>query len=107
VRDSDGGAGTRGQPAGGSVQAPLRHRPHAPVSPGSGSSGVRGLRVAERSRTVPARVAPRGGWVLGCAGAARALGLGSGLPPCLVGGGVVGLCRVFVQLPGAGYIKTS
>ena len=28
----DGGAGVGGEPAGGSVQAPLRHRPHAPVS---------------------------------------------------------------------------
>jgi len=27
--------------------------------------------------------------------------------PCLVGGVVVGLCRVFVQLPGAGCIEMN
>jgi hypothetical protein len=39
VRDSNGGSGAGGQPAGGSVEAPLRHRPHAPVSPRSGLPG--------------------------------------------------------------------
>jgi hypothetical protein len=41
VRDSNGGSGSGGQPAGGSVEAPLWHRPHAPVSPRSGLPGVR------------------------------------------------------------------
>jgi hypothetical protein len=94
VRDSDGGARARGQPAGGSVQAPLRHRPHAPVSPGSGPSGVGGC---GEIRVVRARVV----WRMAVLGFPRdwscqGLGLGSGVPLCTVSGGVVGLYRVFL-----------
>jgi hypothetical protein len=70
-----------------------------------------GLGVAERSRAVRARVA----WRMAVVGFPRGwscqgLGLGSGVPLCTVSGGVVGLYRVFVQLPellGAGCIEIS
>ncbi|XP_066348395.1 TATA-box-binding protein 1-like [Miscanthus floridulus] len=37
IRAVDGGASVGGEPAGGSIQAPLRHRPHAPVCTGAKS----------------------------------------------------------------------
>jgi len=94
LRDPDGGAGARGRPAGGSVQAPLRHRPHAPVSPGSGF--LWGVGGTEEPRSI--RLGSRGGWT--CLGVRRpAEGWQSAAGRFLtVGGGAISLCRELVIL---------